>query len=284
MSFTTDELGFRNRYQPLSAAAIVFGDSFAQSGNDGETLAAQLSQVAGCDIYNAAGPDEIFRRPDVPLLRSLKTPISLRGGVVIMERLERVFFEKPKPEPASIGAALAQGFFEWGPKQIPGVWRLGRIVEMGKEMAGSSPLEVLSDRGFRVLRDDRILPNSYADNVVKATLRNGEWILFSPDEIATYEQQWPVDVSYWTRIAPHLAKLGLTLVVVLVPNKYTVYYRMLADPRPVGVEPGELLDRVEAKLHAAGIAVVNLTRVLREAAVKDLERHEYVYWRDDTHW
>src|SRR5215470_16553365 len=42
--------------------------------------------------------------------------------------------------------------------------------------------------------------------------------------------------------------------------------------------------RAEDELRAAGMVVINLTRALQLAAVSGLERHEYVYWRDDTHW
>ena len=282
-TFSTDELGFRNQRRVTSAVGFMFGDSFAQSGDDGETLASQLSRVIGCEVYNAAGPDARFERPDVSLVKSITAWIPTQKGFIITERIERYSFKRPKLEPTSIVAAMAEGF-GWANQRVPGVWRLGRIAEQAKVMAGSSPLEVLSDRAFRMLKDDRILPNSYADNVVKATLSNGAWILFYPEEMATYEQKWPVDVSYWTRMAPDFAKLGFTLVVVLVPNKYSVYYRLLANPSSVPAEPGELLERAEAELRASGITVVNLTQVLRVAAARDLERHEYVYWRDDTHW
>lgn len=266
-----------------SLAGVVFGDSFAQVGNDDETLANQLGHHIGCDFYNAAGPDGRFHRPAMPLIRSLTARISLATGFVIIERVERLFVRNPTPESTSIVAVAARVFNRWQTR-IPGVWRINRIIEEVGEMAGSSPLQVLGDRAFRILKNDRILPNSYADNVVKAVLRNGDWILFYPDELATYEQRWPVDVSYWTGIAPDLAKRGLTLAVILVPNKYSLYHQLLTDPPAVRTEPGELLERVEASLRAAGIAVVNLTHVLRTAAKSGLERHEYVYWRDDTHW
>jgi hypothetical protein len=282
-TFTTDELGFRTQRRTPSLAGVVFGDSFAQAGSDDETLANQLGLHIGCDFYNAAGSDEKFQLPAMSLIRLLAARIPLPAGFAIMERVERLFVQKPKPEPTSLGAAVAQGFSRTA-SRVPGVWRLDRMIGEVEEMAGSSPLQVLSDRAFRILKNDRILPNSYAKNVVKATLRNGDWILFYPDELVTYEQRWPVDVSYWTRIAPDLAKRGLTLAVILVPNKYSVYHQLLADPPSVGTEPGEVLERVEANLRAAGIAVVNLTQVLRVAAKSGFERHEYVFWRDDTHW
>jgi SGNH hydrolase-like domain, acetyltransferase AlgX len=282
-TFTTDELGFRSQRRATSLAGVVFGDSFAQAGSDDETLANQLGDHIGCDFYNAASPDPNFQQPAMSLIKSLTARIPIPVGFVIMERVERLFVREPTLEPTSIGAVVARGF-SWGVRRVPGVWRLNRIIGEVAEMAGSSPLEVLSGRTFRILKNDRILPNSYRDNVVKATLRNGDWILFYRNEMVTYEQRWPVDVSYWTGIAPGLAELGLNLIVVLVPNKYTVYYQLLSDPPSVGIEPGELLERVEAELRAAGIAVVNLTQVLRAAAVSGQERHEGVFWRDDTHW
>ena len=161
---------------------------------------------------------------------------------------------------------------------------MDRILTNLQEVAGSSPLVNISESAFRLLKDDRILPNSYQENVVRATLRNGDWMLFYPDELATYEKEWPIDISYWARTASELNEIGLTLIVVLVPNKYAVYHGLLAEPLPVAVTPGKLLQRVEAELRAVGIIVVNLTNVLGLAAARGLDLHKYVYWRDDTHW
>src|SRR2546422_3611571 len=46
-------------------------------------------------------------------------------------------------------------------------------------------LEILSERALKALADDRILPNSYADTVVRATLYNGDSILFLADRKST---------------------------------------------------------------------------------------------------
>ena len=286
-TFTTDDHGFRTAKGPSRAVAVMFGDSLLQAGRDGETLADQLTQVIGCNVYNASGPDVDFQRPDVELITSISARIPFRDGYVIMDRLERLFSDKAKqlenPGPSSLGALVGRGF-DVAVQRMRGATRIAGILKSGRELAGSSPLQVIAERAFRLLRNDQILPNSYAENVVKATLRNGDWILFYPNELATYERRWPVDVSYWKEIAPELQKMRATLVVVLVPNKYTVYHRLLADQLPTAVEPGELLQRAEVELRAAGMVVVNVTRALEQAALSGLERHEYVYWRDDTHW
>jgi hypothetical protein len=283
-SFTTDEHGFRaSRWAP-AAAAVVFGDSFAVAGRDGETLADQLGRVIGCGVYNAAAPEDRFQKPEITLVTAVTTRTRLRNGYVIMERVERLFPKRAsRPESSSIGALVKVGF-AWAAEHVRGFTRMDRILTNLREMAGSSPLVNISEGVFRLLKDDRILPNSYQENVVRATLRNGDWMLFYPDELATYEKEWPVDISYWARTASELNEIGLTLIVVLVPNKYAVYHGLLAEPLPVAVTPGKLLQRVEAELRTVGIIVVNLTNVLGLAAARGLDLHQYVYWRDDTHW
>jgi SGNH hydrolase-like domain, acetyltransferase AlgX len=46
----------------------------------------------------------------------------------------------------------------------------------------------------------------------------------------------------------------------------------------------ELLSRNEAALRSLKIPVVNLAPALRAQAGPGSDRHEYLYWRNDTHW
>jgi len=46
----------------------------------------------------------------------------------------------------------------------------------------------------------------------------------------------------------------------------------------------ELLSRNEAALRSLKIPVVNLAPALRAQAEAGTDRHEYAYWRNDTHW
>jgi SGNH hydrolase-like domain, acetyltransferase AlgX len=46
----------------------------------------------------------------------------------------------------------------------------------------------------------------------------------------------------------------------------------------------ELLSRNEAALRSLKIPVVNLAPALRVQAEAGIDRHEYLYWRNDTHW
>ena len=77
---------------------------------------------------------------------------------------------------------------------------------------------------------------------------------------------------------------GHDLVVVLVPSKYTVYRRFLADPTAAHAGAGDYLDRLERELHAIGVPVLNLAPFLAAQAARHLENGEYLYWLDDIHW
>jgi hypothetical protein len=45
-----------------------------------------------------------------------------------------------------------------------------------------------------------------------------------------------------------------------------------------------LLRALADRLRAAGVPVVDSTPLLAAQAAERLPRHEYLYWRDDTHW
>lgn len=75
----------------------------------------------------------------------------------------------------------------------------------------------------------------------------------------------------------------MELLVLLVPDKYVVYYDLLQiAPAPTMSRP--FLDVVEQRLAGADVQVLNLTTRFRERAEALLARNEYLYWLDDTHW
>ena len=149
-----------------------------------------------------------------------------------------------------------------------------------------SPLRILAQRGYKALQDDRILPNIHKDNVVRARLRNGEEWLFLPEDVRQFSRERPVDpaADYIARLAGELREDDLNLMVLLVPHAYTVYYPLLQDP-PAAPAEGELyLNRLDERLRAAGVAVVNLTPAYRARAPEALAQGQDLYWRDDAHW
>jgi hypothetical protein len=172
----------------------------------------------------------------------------------------------------------------WARSHVPGFWRLTTLTEEIERKMGGSPLEVFFEGKFRLLKNDVILPNGYANEVVKAALRNGDRILFYSEELQTYERIWAIATDYWVQLAKDLKRTNYELVVVLVPNKYTVYHRVLSTKPAVGIEPGELLSRIEKELNSKGVPVVNLTTVLQSDAERNADRRIYNYYREDTHW
>jgi hypothetical protein len=149
------------------------------------------------------------------------------------------------------------------------------------------PLNVYAWRAVRWLRDDRWLPNPSASRVVRARLANGDDVLFLAGEREyTLAERWEEPlVRYATWLQEQVAEAGLTLLVVLTPEKYAVYAPLLAGEADAALLPRyEFLARVEQALDAQGIPVVNLTPPLRAAARAALDQGRSVYWRDDTHW
>jgi hypothetical protein len=122
------------------------------------------------------------------------------------------------------------------------------------------------------------------NNVVQGKLRNGDTMLFFPDDLRPPTQARPVPAHYWVTLQRELQKSQRKLLVVIVPNKYTVYRHLLEDGQSLPDYGEELVNRNESALRALKIPVVNLTPILKARAEAGIDRREYVYWRNDTHW
>ena len=273
--FTTDALGFRNAAHVLDAevSAILVGDSFAvgAGANDDETPASRLSQLGGCVVYNA-GSEAWDVVPD--RITTIARRLNMRRRLVIR------FYAEDAEVPA-IPTSRQITFRKpvaWAQAAVPGL--VGRL----RGLLTVSPLQIVSEHALKALADDRILPNSYAGQVVRATLYNGDSMLFLASFVTNFHSRREVAVDYWRWLRDELRKARFDLLVVLVPGKYTVYRPFLVHQRPVGPGAGDYLDRLEHELQARGISVLNLTPVLSAEAARYLKRGEYLYWLDDIHW
>lgn len=272
-TFTTDALGFRNPGDPWRppVAAIVVGDSFAVGAgqSDHEDLASCLSRALRCRFYNAGGID-----PDPDRILALARRLGMREGLVIHEHQEDLDLPAvPGDSRRRYQRALASL-----DSSVNGAAGLVR------GLVTVSPLRIVCERARKRLEDDRALPNRHAGNVVEATLSTGDSMLFLPAGIERFDSRRPARTAYWEWMQQELHRGGLDLLVVLVPSKYTVYRRFLADPPPAPDGAGDYLDRVETSLVRAGVPVVNLAHALTAGARQALESREYVYWLDDIHW
>jgi len=273
--FTTDALGFRNPPRILNEeiSAILTGDSFVVGSgvNDDETLSSRLTTSMGCVVYNAGSdagrvvPDEIL---------SVARRLNLRSRLVI-----RLYTD---------GAAVPVPPTR---REIAAVRLIGRLPADVRAVAGKvrgfltvSPLQSLSGRAWKAIDNGRILPNKYADNVVRATLVNGDTMLFQATRVDNFHRRRDLSLGYWRWLREDLSKAGFDLFVVLVPGKYEVYRPFLVDPQPLSPGAGDYLNRLERALRAMDVPVLNLTPFLSGEAARSLQRGKYLYWLDDNHW
>jgi hypothetical protein len=274
--FTTDSLGFRNARAPDGTApvGITVGTSLTAGAglSDDETLASRLTALVGGFVYNAGYARDVSEQG----LDALVAQVGLRSsGTIVYEYRE---ISQP-PTPGS------------GPLPVAKSLRVERLfgslpVSVARGWLQASPLEFLLRRERRRVEDDVILPNSHESNVYRATLSNGEPMLFLQDERRLKEPGDDVlrlATQYWSSLAEHLAAEHVRLIVVLVPSKWTVYGPLVRDPRQEPVRE-TFLPRLAALLSETGVPVVDLSRTFRAEARDDLAAGRTLYWNDDTHW
>lgn len=272
-TFTTDAFGFRNVGDMWASGvtAVMIGDSqVVGSGvSDSQTLPSRLSALTRCGVYNAGSEDA---KPPPDRVITLSHNLHVHEGLVIHLYTET----RDLPTVPSMRKRRTDEILSRVPNWVgTGVGRLRGFIDV-------SPLQILSTRAMKGLENGWILPNPYAANVVKATLYNGDTMLFPAAHVEHFYRMRPVAVDYWAWLREELQKERLDLLVVLVPGKYRVYRPFLLDQKPGDGE--NYLGRLERKLRAAGIPVVNLAPVFAARVAESLGRHEYLYWLDDIHW
>jgi hypothetical protein len=270
IQFSSDALGFRSTGMNGPVRGAVFGDSFSWSGDKNEnSLPAQLGQRLGCRIYNAAGPGYEARRPTGSSINAVAQRIGLEKGLIIVAEVERRSFERIRAE--SPARARRETFW-------------ARVQEFFRRLFRTSPIKRHLEDFLKSIQDGRILPNGYINNVVQAKLRNGDRMLFYPADLRPAFEAQAFPKQYWVSLQRELERSQRKLLVVLIPNKYTVYQGLLAGNEGLPRVDEELMNRNEAALRALNIPVVNLTPVLKAHAMAGIDGREYVYWRNDTHW
>ncbi len=280
----TDAMGFRDPCDLADAhyAGIVAGDSFVVGVGEPEvdTLPGKLTTLAGAPFYNAGWNGVLIPGGVAYLAGELK----IRSGVVVLEVLERTL-----KTPTPIAEDFPPGVFTspQAAEQAKGASSfLPWLTDVQQKLSPStpSPLQIISQKIIKKLQNDKLQPNPYWHLAVHETLANGDNMLFLPkdlrpvDDVDALSASW---ANYFEWYRNQLRPYNLKLIVLLVPNKYTVYGQWAA---PVQADGIRLLNGVEHRLEAKGIPVVNLTGQFREVAAEQLPEHRYLYWRDDTHW
>ncbi len=84
--------------------------------------------------------------------------------------------------------------------------------------------------------------------MVRETLRTAVPILFYPEEVKNEYAARDVDgpIQYWKQLSDELAEAHLKFVLLMVPNKYTIYYPMLREPARGQPQGSRYLKSLEA--------------------------------------
>jgi hypothetical protein len=275
--FTTDAQGFRNPAGGPSAPNVVlFGDSFGAGAglSDQDILSEQILRQGGgaIRIFNAAHFSNNIDR-----MLALLDRLGFKNGVIVFQISEtfRVPEWPQSPDPVTQAQGLLRRFLPAGMAE-QGAYYL-RCV---RNLTRYSPMEILCRRVYRTAQNDVFLPNAPAANGSKLQLSDGTSMLFLTATLGQNSNPAAADTRYLEELDSALRTRGNKLLVLLVPDKSTVYAPFLKEP----AAGPDYMDRVEAQLHAKRIPVVNLLQTFRVAAGTSLRNHELIYFRDDTHW
>ncbi len=278
--FTTDEFGFRNPPGEGAGevpAAILVGDSFAVGSgvSDGDTLSAQLSRLSNRRAYSGASP-----RAHWKMTRELINRFHMRGGLVIWEVSER------EPQPLSLEMeSRILGVAPGNAPPLSGKFPVLRRLDLWTDgVLAYSPLRIFLGRGFRKIENGIWLPNPSGEFVVVGQLTNGDNMLFHPSEVDNFYRPKYDSANFLGQVNALVRCGGNELLVILVPDKYSVYHSLLRDAGQSPPEVRSRLDQLELDLHRLNVPVLNLTSALRSQAAEGLQRREYNYMLDDTHW
>ena len=265
--FKTDRFGFRNLESDIvrgPITVIATGSSFTVSlgGSDQSTFPAQIAALADRGVYNAGG-----MVPATRVIDSTMSRFGMTSGTVVHELLE--VNEPPPPDVLnrSIPCDTTSG---------PSARAICQFEQRIDQFVAFSPLSAL------LLR----LHWTVSPGAAIYRLQNGDTIILRPSLLTTSSAPRPTTtaVQRLRLMADECRDRHLRFILVLVPNKETIYGPLLEKPSMSTTKADDYLERLERDVRASGIEVVNTAPLLRAFATAHLSDREYVYYFDDTHW
>ena len=176
--------------------------------------------------------------------------------------------------------------------------RLARLSELPKNLAGVRPFMASFKRffpdhfGFRtdmVRLQNRIMVGVFNSSPNNEVILGRDGWLFLGSERGAVDWQpgvdllTPEELKQWGTVLDQrrlwLAERGATYILVLVPNKHTVYREYLTrsvGPRHLQSRTDQLVDYLRRN---SEITVIDLRACLMEA-----KKREQVYYKTDSHW
>jgi len=280
LRFSTDALGYRrNPHVPIGAAPdLLFlgGDSFVYGANlsDEETLPAAFTRASGLLSYNGGRPYLIpTSLADLDWLLSRFSSMPRRVVLVHLEQHRR---RSPKR-----GLDLGVG--------VIADLKYARYVASG--WWNAAPLGNATRRLFRHLADDKILPNTYGQDILAYALPDGRPMLFRDSEAFPAQRpQTDAEIrgtaEYLVQWVRELEARGLQTHVLLLPTRFTVYGPWLAlGELQAGVfQAVQDFHGLEAALRDRNVSTINGLRVFQATAETDLRTGKLPFYREDNHW
>jgi hypothetical protein len=268
--FTTDRLGFRDTRPilPGKPAELVvfrgFSFTFGAGLSDDQTLPAVLERELRVNAYNAG---RFHDDPETPEdFDRLMARIGAHPRTVVYVHLEpngHVGIERPRP--------------------------LKRLLRFAKELPmnwiRSSPAIRYAGLAKKAVENDWLLHNRYRDHALSFPLPDGRRFLVLDRELAhdatEYDDTVISDraeyIAWWKQ---RMAERGARMVVLLVPDKMSVYGPELGVKLP----SNPYLNRLAQQLEARGVRVLNGLSILRATAREDLASGRLAFLREDQHW
>lgn len=263
---------------------VMVGDSFMLNLGT-QNVAQVLSDIGGIDVYNHAKPGS------GPFLELSKFIISGHldppPQVVVWNLTARelgasLFLRQP------VGAWFA-GIDVWASYKKKMArsrirWDLLVPAALSKEWPNTSMVAYTSRRLWAQVR--LLGLRAWPRDVLGAEDPKFGPILFYRENLRmlprlTPGENTPEIVQVASKIAAGFRRQGVSLVVLLVPEKEQIHARALSEADRQALAGGQaLFADIEQGLQAAGTPVVNLMPVFQDATA----RGERLYWRDDTHW
>lgn len=269
--FYTDELGFRNEQAFSGERLVVVGDSFVagDGGSQEDTISSKLQVEQQMPSYNLgfqAGPYGYAERitwarsyfpPETCLVLlmfegndfQLVDTYELNARRAVPVRLQSVVkssvrFIRDRFVLSKVFYGLITRAQEMTRRRITGA--TAGATPPARTFVGSVQGQSM---GFL---------SGYADVTRRATFEDGGFIR-----------------SMLTKAPPDM--------IFFVPDKYRVYGPLLIENKAIDL-PDAQWQHLKDVAEQLQIEAIDLTQALRSKSAELLERGEFTYWRDDTHW
>lgn len=257
ISYTTDSLGFRNPHDYANQEHVFVGDSFLAGANDTQSciITEWLRNDHKIDAYNIAYPGDMNDYVQKSLAFRKMFGADFRLSVFVFEGNDFIPFSKPKVKKTGRFHNYSSAYKDFFHSRS--LWRYTRWLYL----RGSAKQKASSNKPL--VANIGKLPVAFLSTESSIT-KNRSTIR---DEDLRFSEAFNI-------LKPNISN------IFFIPTKYRVYSRWLGDDEL----PNAQLEYLKSAASKIGVPVHDLTPTLISAATVLIEKGEYVYWRDDTHW